>query len=53
VPFFFFWGFFFLWQISVSRSDENMEIRHTSKEGFGFERSLIRYIRSLTLGMNG
>jgi hypothetical protein len=46
-------GFFFLWQISVSRSDENMEIRHTSKGGFGFERSLIRFIRSLTLGMNG
>jgi hypothetical protein len=44
-------GFFFLWQqISVSRSDENMEIRHTSKGGFGFVRSLIR---SLTLGMNG
>ncbi len=30
-----------------------MEIRHTSKGGFGFERSLIRFIRSLTLGMNG
>ncbi len=46
-------GFFFLWQISVSRSDENInEIRHTSKGGFGFVRSLIRFIRSLTLGMN-
>ncbi len=46
-------GFFFLWQISVSRSDENMEIMHTRKGGFGFVRSLIRFIRSLTLGMNG
>jgi hypothetical protein len=50
--FLFLLGFFFLWQISVSRSDENMEIRHTSKGGFGFVRSLIRFIRSLTLGMS-
>jgi hypothetical protein len=56
-------GVFFLRQISVPRSDEKigdnqgvmkkLEIRHTSKGGFGFVRSLIRFIGFLNLGMNG
>jgi len=32
---------------------KKLEIRHTSKGGFGFVRSLIRFIGSLNLGMNG
>jgi len=45
-------GVFFLRQIFVSRSDEKIG-EHTSKGGFEFVRSLIRFIRSLNLGMNG
>jgi hypothetical protein len=32
---------------------KKLEIRHTNKEGFGFVRSLIRFIGFLNLGMNG
>jgi len=32
---------------------KKLKIRHTSKGGFGFVRSLIRFIGSLNLGMNG
>jgi len=32
---------------------KKLEIRHTSKGGFGFVRSLIRFIGFLNLGMNG
>jgi hypothetical protein len=46
-------GVFFLRQIFVSRSDEKIGNKATSKGGFGFVRSLIRFIRSLNLGMNG
>jgi hypothetical protein len=31
---------------------KKMEIRHTSKGGFGLRRSLLRFIGSLNLGMN-
>jgi hypothetical protein len=53
VPFFFFWGFFFFGKYLFQGVMKKLEIMHTSKGGFGFVRSLIRFIGSLNLGMNG
>jgi hypothetical protein len=49
-PSFSFGGFLSPANIGVMKK---LEIRHTSKGGFGFVRSLIRFIGSLNLGMNG
>jgi hypothetical protein len=52
-PFFFFWGFSFFSKYLFQGVMKKLEIRHTSKGRFGFVRSLIRFIGSLNLGMNG
>ncbi len=49
----FFWGFSFSSKYLFQGVMKKLEIRHTSKGGFGFVRSLIRFIGSLNLGMNG
>ncbi len=53
---FFLLGVFFLRQIFSGLFQgvmKKLEIRPTSRGGFGFVRSLIRFIGSLNLGMNG
>jgi hypothetical protein len=52
-PSFSFWGFFFSGKYLFQGVMKKLEIKHINKGGFGFVRSLIRFIGSLNLGMNG